>query len=246
MTDPYADIAELYDAELAGGSPDAAYFSRTAASGPLLVLGCGTGRVARLLATDRVVTGLDRSAPMLARARSLPAGPGGPPGAGIRWVEGDMRAFDLGTFGEIIAPHGAFCFLHGRADPLACLTACARALPTGGQLVLDLPAPDPALIGVPHTPEARAWEGIVNGRAVWRTREVFRRTFELRVDLLDRWFVEGEQVATSLLPLQLALPRELEYLCEAAGFYVDAFVGDYAGGPVRDGCDRIVVRAIRC
>ena len=239
MTDPYADIPELYDAELAGGSPDAAYFARNAASGPLLVLGCGTGRVARLLATDRPVTGLDLSAPMLARARSLPH-------PGIRWVQGDMRSFDLGTFGEIIAPHGAFCFLHGRADPLACLQSCARALPMGGQLTLDLPAPDPALVGVAHTPEKLAWEGEVGGRRVWRTREVFRRTLDLRLDLLDRWFVEGALVATSLLPLQLALPREIEWLCEAAGFYVDVFAGDYAGGPVRDGCDRIVVRAIRC
>ncbi|MSQ04331.1 MAG: class I SAM-dependent methyltransferase [Myxococcales bacterium] len=238
VADPYDGIGAFYDAELGDASADAAYFARNTGSGPLLVLGCGTGRICRLLATDRQVTGLDRSASMLTIARAS--------SDRIRWIEGDMRAFDLGTFGEVLLPHGAFAFLHGRADPLACLQACARALTTGGLLTIDLPAPDFALLGVAHSPEARAWQGYVGGRHAHRTREVRRDATALRIDLLDRYFLEDRLIATSLLPLQLALPRELEWLCEAAGFYVDAFVGDYAGGPVRDRCDRIVVRAVRC
>jgi SAM-dependent methyltransferase len=241
MTDPYAAIPAFYDAEFAGADADAAFFARHAAPGPLLVLGAGTGRVARLLATDRDVTGLDLSAPMLAHARAAQR-----PGDRTRWVEGDIRTFDLGLFGEIVVPNGTFCFLHTRADQLACLRACARALPLGAPLVLDFPSPDFSLLGTPHTPERLAWEGDVGGRAGKRTREVRRRALDLRVDLLDRYWLDGVLAATSLLPLQLALPREIEWMCEAAGFWVDAFYGDYGGGPLRDGCDRLIVRACRC
>lgn len=241
LTDPYAAIPAFYDAEFDGAAADAAFFARHAAPGPLLVLGCGTGRVSRLLQTDREVTGLDQSAPMLERARTRSR-----PGDRTRWVLGDIRTFDLGTFGEIVAPNGTFCFLQRRADQLACIEACARALPVGAPLILDLPAPDFSFLAMPHTPERLAWEGVVEGRAGRRTREVWRRAIDARIDLLDRYFLDGELVATSLLPLQLCFPREVEWLCEAGGFWVDALYGDYSGGPLRDGCPRIIVRACRC
>jgi len=238
VIDPYEAIADFYDAEFAGASADAAYFARNAAGGPLLVLGCGTGRVSALLATTRPVTGLDLSEAMLARAATR--------GDGVRYVQGDMRTFDVGDFGEILIPNAAFCFLHTRADQLACLQACARALPSGAPLTIDVPAPDFALLGTPRTPERVAWEGTVRGRAGRRTREVTRRPLAGRLDLLDRYWLDGDHLATSLLPLLLYFPRELEWLCEAAGFWVDALVGDYAGGPLAEGCDRIVVRAYKC
>lgn len=238
MTDPYAAIVDFYDAEFAGAAADAGYFARHAAAGPLLVLGCGSGRVSSLLAATRPVTGLDLSEPMLAHARAR--------GDGARYVQGDMRRFELGTFGEIVIPNAAFCFLHTRADQLSCLEACARALPSGAALTIDVPAPDFRLLGTPHTPERVAWEGTVRGRPARRTREVTRRPLAGRLDLLDRYWLDDALVATSLLPLQLLFPRELEWLCEAAGFWVDALHGDYTGGPLAEGCDRILVRAVRC
>ncbi len=238
MSDPYAAVADFYDAEFEGATADAAFFARHAATGPLLVLGCGTGRVSTLLAADRPVTGLDRSEPMLARARAR--------GDGVRYVQGDIRSFELGTFGEVVVPNGTLCFLHSRADQLACLAACARALPPGGQLILDLPAPDFPRLAVPHSPERIVWEGTIGGRPARRTREVTRRALLGRIDLLDRYWIDDALVATSLLPLQLSTPRELEWLCEAGGFWVDALYGDYGGGPLRDDCDRILVRAFRC
>lgn len=238
MVDPYAAIADFYDAEFEGATADAALFARIAAPGPLLVAGCGTGRVSSLLAADRRVTGLDRSEGMLARARARRDG--------VTYVQADLRDFTLGTFGEVLLPNAALCFLHGRADPLACLSACARSLAPGGALTLDLPAPDFGLYGVRHSPERVAWEGLVGGRTGRRTREVTRQAIFGRVDLLDRYWLDGEYVGSSLLALQLATPREIEWLCEVAGFWVDAMYGDYAGSPLRDGCPRIIVRAFRC
>lgn len=237
MTEPYAEIAAFYDAEFDGLDTDAAFFARHAAPGRLLVLGCGTGRIVRALAGTREVVGLDRSAPMLAlAARRVP---------GARFVQGDMTAFDLGRFGEVLIPNAGFAFLPTRRDQAACLAACARAVDLGGQLVVDVPMPDFARLGERHTPEKPAWEGRVDGREARRTREVFREPELQRLVLVDRYWFGDRLVATSELRLRQMLPAELEWMLEAAGFAVDALCGDHAGGPIRAGCPRIVARAAR-
>ncbi len=162
------------------------------------------------------------------------------------YVLGDMCDFALGPFDEILLSNASFAFLHRRADQDRCLAACHRALAPGGILWVDLPFPDLSLLARPHTPEAPAWEGTVGGRSFVRTREVHRRAHLLQLDLVDRFYEDGALVATSTLPLQLAWPRELEWMLESQGrFFVDALFGDYGGGPFRDGCDRLLVRAQR-
>src|SRR3989304_4433762 len=70
---------------------------------PPLELACGSGRIAVPLAREGVrLVGLDNSPAMLARARQKSAGL-----PAVEWIEGDMRAFDLGTaFGPEILPRG--------------------------------------------------------------------------------------------------------------------------------------------
>src|SRR5215218_9993165 len=73
LDDPYAEIPELYDLEHAGFSEDVDLYLRLAevVGDPILELGCGTGRVlGALAAAGNRVTGVDRSGPMLDRARS--------------------------------------------------------------------------------------------------------------------------------------------------------------------------------
>jgi 2-polyprenyl-3-methyl-5-hydroxy-6-metoxy-1,4-benzoquinol methylase len=70
--DPYAEIAELYDLEHDEFHDDLQFYlhSIAAVGDPVLELGCGTGRLLRPIADAGFhVTGLDRSAPMLERAR---------------------------------------------------------------------------------------------------------------------------------------------------------------------------------
>src|SRR5215216_3132795 len=71
--DPYADLPELYDLEHAGFRDDIELYLRLAevVGDPILELGCGTGRVLLpLAAAGHRITGIDRSRPMLERARS--------------------------------------------------------------------------------------------------------------------------------------------------------------------------------
>src|SRR5437762_12653200 len=61
--------------------------------GPILELGCGTGRLAIPLAeAGFAVTGIDRAPAMLAEARRKAAATR----VSVSWHEADMRAFKLG------------------------------------------------------------------------------------------------------------------------------------------------------
>lgn len=234
LPDPYAQIAAFYDAEFSGVSADALGYARRGVKGPLLVLGCGTGRICRALEDTRPVVGLDASEAMLARAHGR-----------SRYVLGDMRAFDLGRFAEVVVPNGAFAFLPRRRDQAACLESIHRALSPGAPLTIDLPLPDFALLGTPHTPEKIAWEGLLGETPALRTREVFREPVGARLRLVDRYYLGGTFVTESRLDLRLVFPNELEWMLESAGFYVEALYGDHADSPLRDGRPRLLARAIR-
>lgn len=233
--DPYAEIAAVYDAEFAGAAADIrTYANDLAGRRRILVLGCGSGRVSEgLWAADREVIGVDRSAPMVARARR----------GRCQYVVGDMTCPpDLGRFDAVVIPNGSFSFLPDRRAQVACLSA-VRAL-VNGPLWIDVPMPDFSLLGQPHTPQAPAWEGLVDGQAVSRTREVFRDVAEQRLVLRDRYWRVGRLIAESDLHLRLIFPAELEWMLEAAGFYADVLYGDHALGKVRPGCPRLLVRAL--
>ena len=234
--DPYARIAAFYEAEYGQLEADIAYFARHAASGPLLVLGCGTGRVSRQLGADRAVTGLDLSGPMLDIARRK--------APNARFVQADMRDFSVGRFGEIIVPNAAFNFLTTRGDQARCLACCRAALPTGAPLTLDLPMPAFHLWHEPYTPERTAWEGEINGVPARRTRETTRSVARQRLDLVDRYYLDGAKVARSQLALRIMMPGEVEWMLEAAGFYVDELFGDYSGGAIDERSPRILARAV--
>lgn len=231
---PYLRIAEVYDAEMGGLEADLAYFSAHGEPGPLLVVGCGTGRVSEALARLRPTTGLDLSEDMLALARRRGL---------ARYVHGDMRAFELGLFAEVLVPNASFNFLLSRADQRAALACFAAALPPDGRLTLDMPMPDWGHYAQAHTPERPAWEGWVQGQRARRTREVWRWPAAQRLDLLDRYFLDEAPLAEVTLRLRLVLPAEAEWMLEGCGFWVEELLGDYQGGPAKDHSPRVLVRA---
>ncbi len=142
-TDEYRPIAELYDhVPLYRDRSDVAFYVHmaTAAGGPVLELGCGTGRV--LIPTARAgveVVGLDASPHMLAACRAHLAREPDELRARVALVAGDMRDFDLGrTFALVTIPFRPFQHLTGVADQLACLATVRRHLVDGGTLVFDV------------------------------------------------------------------------------------------------------------
>jgi len=95
----YTD-AETYDAENQWADDDEFYLALAKEiGGPVLDVGCGTGRLTCAIAAAGLeITGFDLSPEMLARARSL--------AGGIEWIEGDGRSMHLGRRFRLILMTG--------------------------------------------------------------------------------------------------------------------------------------------
>src|SRR5581483_663215 len=127
--------ARLYDWEcrhVAGRTlQDLEFYVRLAPAtgGPVLELGCGTGRLTRPLAAMGFdVTGLDNDPEML--QWSAP---------GVTLVEGDMRDFDLATtFPLVMIPYNTLQLLPDDGARAQCFATVARHLAPDGLFALEV------------------------------------------------------------------------------------------------------------
>jgi SAM-dependent methyltransferase len=135
--DPYED-AELYDRVFAALDFDVAFWRALArrAGGPVLEIGCGTGRLMLpMLEAGADVDGLDLAPAMLEALRRKAAARGFTP----HLAPGDMRDFTMPRRYALIAI--AFnAFLHNLTaeDQLATLRCCREHLDDGGALVMHV------------------------------------------------------------------------------------------------------------
>jgi SAM-dependent methyltransferase len=139
-------------------------------AGPILDLGCGSGRVAIHLARHgRRVQGLDADPDLVAvfneraLASELPAAA----------VVGDAREFSLGErYGLVIAPMQLIQLLSSREERLACLRCVGDHLARGGTfaaaIVEGAPASPPE--AEPPLPDARELDGWVYSSLPLETR----------------------------------------------------------------------------
>ena len=112
------------------------------ATGPVLELGCGTGRVTIPVSQAGVtITGLDNSLVMLAQARSK-AKKLRPRIKTPHFIKGDMRDFDLGQqFNLVFIPFRSFQLLLSVEDQSRALACIKNHLEPGGRLIFNLFVP---------------------------------------------------------------------------------------------------------
>lgn len=140
-------FAPFYDLEFGDFTDDLALYQGFAqrGTGPVLELGCGTGRVVLSLArAGFVVTGVDLSPALLALARDTVAAAGLT--ARVTLVRDDIRRLDaLGEVRFALAFSAINSFLHLETgeDQAAALAAVWRRLQPGGVFVADLFPPHP-------------------------------------------------------------------------------------------------------
>ena len=141
----YDHIADVYATDMGQSMPfdDVAWYVQRArqAGGPVLELGCGTGRVLLPLArAGLAASGVDRSLPMLAQLRREARAQGlAPPVAQM-----DMRALGLGgQFHCIILAYSLITYMHDAAQALALLRDLRARLAPCGALVIDSFIPKP-------------------------------------------------------------------------------------------------------
>jgi ubiquinone/menaquinone biosynthesis C-methylase UbiE len=103
---------------------------------PVLELACGSGRFTLPLAREGInITGIDISEDMLDLARLKAS----QEEVRIRFLQGDMRSFELGEkFKFIFIPAQSFSHLHTREDVEKCFSCVRRHLAEEGRLLIEL------------------------------------------------------------------------------------------------------------
>jgi SAM-dependent methyltransferase len=132
------------------------------ADGPILDLGCGTGRVALdLAARGHPVHGLDLDPELVAsfRARAESAG------LSVTTTAGDARGFALDDkFALILAPMQLLQIFDGATERIACLGSARRHLQSGGTVavaIVDGMPPELIEEAPPPLPDTREVDGWV-------------------------------------------------------------------------------------
>ena len=224
--DPYRS-AEMYDGKFAWFVEDVPFFHRLALEcrGPVLELGCGTGRVTLPLARAGVkMVGLDASTAMLDAARAAAAAEKLP----VEFVAGDFRSFDLGRrFPLIIFPFNGLAHLLEDRDLFSCLVAIESHLDSGGRLALDLPNPRPHILSSNDDRVFLSYQNAAGERVeVWEESEYDRSRRRSHV----RWrHVSPSGELVEELTLRVFFPDELSELLGRAGFAIERRYGDYDG-----------------
>ncbi len=233
---------QIYDGAADTPAGDLELFLELAreSGGPVLDLGCGTGRVAWPLADAGFeVTGLDVSEPMLARAEAKRARH--PDAAEVRLLRQSMERFELnGSFGLALSAFRAFQALLTPEAQRGCLESVYAALRPGGRIVLTLF--DPLLDKC--TPEASADALRAQRRSTADTQVEVRVASRENDPLLQRldevWhFVERDADGRIVreeherLVMRWTYRFEMRYLLELCGFEIEAQYSDYErSGPV--------------
>ena len=146
ITQKLHDCAEAVDLEHGPGDQDIPFFVTMARrmSGPLIELGCGTGRLALPLARSGMeVAAIDISADMLCRFNERLAREPTDVRSRISLIRADMRRFALNRrFSGAICSSNTLLLLASE-DAIAEALACIRShLEPGGTIVIDVAAID--------------------------------------------------------------------------------------------------------
>jgi SAM-dependent methyltransferase len=242
--DEYMSIAELYDYVVPyRDRQDVVFFVDAAREigGPVLELGCGTGRV--LIPTARQgldITGLDLSPHMLAVCRERLAGEASQVRKRVQLVEGDMREFSLGrTFNLVTLPFRPFQHLTTVADQLACLGCIHAHLVDGGRVILDIFNPKLEYLVNTKFGEELAEEPefvMPDGRKVIRRHMVTRRDVPNQTNFVELVYYvthpDGHQERlVQAFPMRYLFRFEAEHLLARAGFEVEHLYADYDKSP---------------
>jgi SAM-dependent methyltransferase len=248
--DAIPDFGLLYDSvPLYAARQDVAFYVEEAKAtrGAVLEVGCGTGRILLPIArAGAAITGIDESKHMLERCRAkLAAEPAGVR-ARVKLAQNDMRDFEVDeTFGLIIAPFRVVQHLTTVDDQLRFLQTVAHHIAPGGRLVFDVFNPRFDILvaanGVERedTPEQR----LPDGRTLRRTYRIVRVRWIDQVSEAELvYYVDGTRYVQAF-EMRWYLAAELRNLLARAGFRVREFYGDFARGPLVDGCPEFVVVA---
>jgi len=246
--DAYAPFYD-WENERTIGRRDVPFWQQFAAERPgrVLELGCGTGRLSLPLAKSALeVVGVDRSAAMLARARtrSRRARLQGR----LQLVRADIRSlpFPARSFRVVIAPYGILQSLLNDDDLVSVLTSVARVLKPKGVFGIDV------VSDLPRWPEYKNRKQLAGRKGPNEHLTLVESVSQERSGRVtvfeQRYTTRGRHgAAEHRFELRFRTPslRRLTGQLKKAGLPVESLFGDYAGGAWHAGADQSIIVARR-
>jgi ubiquinone/menaquinone biosynthesis C-methylase UbiE len=251
-------FVRAYDAFYVGGAPvagDVAFYEQLAreTGGPVLELGCGTGRIALALAEKGLdITGVDISDGMLSVTRRKLAGRPASERDRLTLIRQDMSQLNLGRrFGFIFVPARSFQHLLTIDLQRKSLNAIYRHLAQTGRLALHLFDPRldllidantalPGLSGI-HPETGRRYMGEI-------VRTNFDHLNQVRRDLWRYTEIgpngDGHAEDTREMALRWTYRWELYHLLRLCGLAVEAEYSDFGRSGPAYGKELILVARI--
>ncbi|TVQ87273.1 MAG: class I SAM-dependent methyltransferase [Deltaproteobacteria bacterium] len=229
----------LYDLEYDDQVEDAVYYARIAsqARGPVLELGCGTGRITLPMARAGArVTAVDQAAAMLERLSDRLVSETQDVRNRVEIVRANF--LDLGfeqRFPLVVLPFNTLHHCHTHHDVLALLRGVRRALVPEGRFVLDCYLPDPSLYA--RDPNARYEERVfVHPHSGARLQSWEAGSYDALTQIHEVRYIyrhpEGQE-RTVTLRLRMFYPQELRALLDWGGFRIVHEAEDFEGRPLQ-------------
>lgn len=254
MLDFYQFIAPHYDTDYVDHNRDVAFYVDLAreCGGPVLEMGCGTGRVLLPTAEAGVpIHGLDSSRDMLDVLRGKLAAKPSEVRDRVALTEGDMQTARLGRkFALVTAPFRGVQHLYTREDQRAWLRNVHQHLEPGGQLCFDVFQPDYDYIAGPTGPSVESES--VDPETGHRTRRMAQTNPRPEIQQVEVHFQWVREDATGVTvtedeartAMRWFTRAELENLLELEGFRITDYWGGFDREPFGEGSAEQIIRAV--
>lgn len=223
----YSD-AEMYDLLANDFTDDIQMYKELAqsASGRILELACGTGRVTLPLAREGYhLSGLDVNDRMLhlARLKSQKEN------LTIDWIKADIRSFSLKErFGLIFIPINSICHLHELSDLEAMFKCVKEHLTDRGTFVVSMFVPDLAVLH--RDPKKRYLVKKMlhpeKGSVILTESNIYEPVSQIN---RIKWYFEMESSREIIVEnnMRIFFPQEFQALVKYNGFRIESIWGDY-------------------
>jgi SAM-dependent methyltransferase len=250
--DPYYQIAELYDLEHDQFEDDIELLQDVAeeSSGPILEMGCGSGRVLVPLAeSGHRLVGIDQSGPMLERAGQRATRAGVSSSISLQTLDLSQPAKAKGgPFGLVLYTLNALMHLPTQQAQITSLASAHDALASDGTLFLDLMNPAPDYLHRLEASTLLEWSG--NGPDGTTVDKWAHRSIDPIEQVIDTtiWYDlfesngEFRRFRTSFTLRYLHL-SEIMLMLESIGFSSIQTFGSYQLDPLDGASERMIITA---
>ena len=205
-------------------------------AGTVLDLCCGPGRHSIALARLGLrVTGVDRSAFYLEKARTLAAREH----LEVEWVQSDMRGFVREQAYDLaLSMFTSFGYFENQDDDLTVLRNLFNSLRPGGTLVMDVAGKE----WIAENFQETSLDDLADGSRLVQHREILDGWSRIKNDWI---LMSGERARTFTFSHTIYSGRELGDRILQAGFGRVRLYGDLAGSDYGPGCERLIAVANR-